>query len=329
MTSDFNSVLASDIRNFLDHKRALKKRFLTEEYALRLLDRFLSEQGINSRDGITASVLDSFIKSRRRTRPRSFNHLVGVVRRFFSWMAIQEIIAVVPTLPPLRQKTGELPPCIFSKEQAKQLLDAAARLPDSRRAKNRGATYHMAFALAYGLGLRASELSRLRLKDVDLEKQVLIVRESKFSKSRLVPFGPNITSALRKYIDCLGLQDIDGPVFSCDLDRHRRRPVTRNSLTRVFHQLITQLNIHAKPGENSPRLHGLRHSMAVGTLLRWYQQGKCPSDRLIHLSTFLGHANISSTAVYLTVTSDLLTEAGNRFEKFAQPIIESTANDDT
>ena len=69
-----------------------------------------------------------------------------------------------------------------------------------------------------------------------------------------------------------------------------------------------------------PRVHDLRHSFAVGTLLRWYREGADPAARLLHLSTFLGHVDPASTAVYLTITADLLQAAGERFERFAAPL---------
>ena len=70
-----------------------------------------------------------------------------------------------------------------------------------------------------------------------------------------------------------------------------------------------------------PRAHHLRHSFAVGTLLRWYREGINPAERLLHLSTFLGHVDPSSTAVYLTITAELLQEASDRFARFAAPLL--------
>jgi len=75
-----------------------------------------------------------------------------------------------------------------------------------------------------------------------------------------------------------------------------------------------------------PRLHCLRHSFAVGTLLRWYREGIEPQDRLLHLSTFMGHVQPSSTAVYLTITADLLREANQRFERFASPLLKGVTS---
>ncbi len=71
---------------------------------------------------------------------------------------------------------------------------------------------------------------------------------------------------------------------------------------------------------SAPRLHSLRHSFAVGCLLRWYRQGLDPAARLHQLSTFMGHVDPVSTAVYLTITPTLLHEANRRFEAFAEPI---------
>ena len=68
-------------------------------------------------------------------------------------------------------------------------------------------------------------------------------------------------------------------------------------------------------------MHCLRHSFAVGTLLRWYREGLDPGSRLLQLSTFMGHVNPKSTAVYLTITTDLLTEASCRFERWAAPLL--------
>jgi len=85
-------------------------------------------------------------------------------------------------------------------------------------------------------------------------------------------------------------------------------------------QLMQALGIAAPAGVSPPRMHSLRHSFAVGCLLRWYRQGLDPAARLHRLSTFMGHVDPSSTAVYLTITPALLQEANRRFEGFAAPI---------
>ena len=87
---DFRSPLADGIRAFVAYKRALRRRFDTEERALRLLDRYLCEQKI------TAETLERFLASRRRERPRSYNHLLGVLRRLLDWLVGQEVLDCSP-----------------------------------------------------------------------------------------------------------------------------------------------------------------------------------------------------------------------------------------
>jgi integrase len=95
--------------------------------------------------------------------------------------------------------------------------------------------------------------------------------------------------------------------------------------SQVFHHLVTALDFTVPEGVSPPRLHDLRHSFAVGCLLRWYRDGLDPSTRLHHLATFLGHVDPASTAVYLTVTPGLLGEANQRFEAFTEPVWQEAA----
>jgi integrase len=94
------------------------------------------------------------------------------------------------------------------------------------------------------------------------------------------------------------------------------RAVSPGTVSQTFHRLVAN-RFDIRPGVAAPRLHCLRHSFAVGTLLRWYRAGVDPGVRLIHLSTFLGHVDPASTAWYLTITTELLDAANERFEQFA------------
>jgi site-specific recombinase XerD len=316
----FRSFLAGEIERFLSHHRALGKRFDSEEHALRLLDRFLLEQDVKGLDEITPALLEVFLTSRPRTRARSYNHLLNVLQRLFRWLVSQDVLPRSPVLARARRSTEHRAPFLFEPGQVERLLACAAKLPDGPHACQRGITYRMIFALMYGLGLRVSEAARFCRKDLDLERRCLHIHQTKFAKSRLVPFGPRTAKALQRYLQqherdrCLSPHD---PLFS--LAEEGRRRLDSKSISRTFHQLLPELNLTVPPGVTPPRLHCLRHSFAVSTLLRWYRAGVDPGARLMHLSVFLGHVNPASTAVYLTVTADLLEEANRRFERFAAP----------
>lgn len=98
-SSGFHSCIAAEITRFLEHHRALGKRFANEEHALRLLDRYLVEQEVLAIEQVTPAVLESFLTSRPRNTVRSYNHLVSVLGRVFRWLVAQQRLASISTLP--------------------------------------------------------------------------------------------------------------------------------------------------------------------------------------------------------------------------------------
>ena len=319
----FESVLADPITRYLAAKRSMGCRFDTEDRHLRLLDRYLVDQGIRCIGDVTSSCLDAFLASRPRAPGVSCNDLLGVVRRLLEWMVDQQELEASPlTTQPQRQSARRLP-YLYDPETIRRILDYAAELPDGQRCRHRGPTYATIFALLAGLGLRIGEVSRLQCGDVDLQGEVLLVRNSKFGKSRMVPFGPRLTARLRAYAALreqrLGFPVPDAPFFTWN----GRSTVVTNSIRNAFRDhIMPRLALEVPSGTRAPCVHGLRHTFAVRTLLRWYRDGIDPQARLNHLSTLLGHVGIHSTAVYLTITSDLLASANQRFEAFASSAVQ-------
>ena len=314
---DLRSVLAGPLRRFLEHKRALNRKYRTEERDLRVFDRYLAEKGITSWEGIDSALIDRFLQWRNRPSARGHNLLLYVLRQFFAWAVAQRLTATNPVTARPRRVTSRRVPYLFDLNDMRSLLHAARQLPDNSRATRRALVYETAFALLYGLGLRAGEAARLRLGDVDRAQSVLLVRETKFGKSRFVPMGPNLARHLAAYVDTVHgtAANPEAPLFSF----RPGRCIHPDTLSHTFRQLLPALDLRLPRGVATPRLHDLRHSFAVGTLLRWYRDGIDPQTRLIQLSTFLGHASPASTAVYLTITEDLLAEAHRRFHTFARP----------
>ena len=319
--SGYTSCMADKITAFLAYKRALGRKFYTEDRALRLFDRYLFENGIAHLDNITPMLIEGFLTSRPRKSPRSYNHLLGVIRCLFSWLVGQGILDISPVKVHPRRATTKRQPFLFGLSEAKKLLAAADNLLDNHHALLRGPTYSTIFALLYGLGLRVGEVSRLCVKDVDLNRRLLVIRETKFAKSRLVPFGPRMAKKLDTYFCLRGELKSDSPVFSFT----RNKPVHPCTISQTFHNMLPALNLDIPPGIHPPRLHDLRHAFATGTLLRWYRAGIDPASRLIHLATFLGHVSPSSTAVYLSITHDLLEQANERFERLGNAAVKGVS----
>jgi integrase len=310
--------IADAVERFIAHKRAHGRKYHSEARELALLVRFAAEHQAGCLNELTPALLEDFLASRPRPHPRSFNHLLGVVRCLLDWAVTWQLLQASPLRARRRRVTSQRIPFLFDPARARRLLDAAAALPDNPRAPARGPAYHAIFALCYGLGLRAGEACGLRLGDVDTERSLLVVRGGKFGKHRLVPYGPRMAGLIGEQVARrarAGVMDAQAPLFTFD----GQRPVHPGTASQAFHHLVATLELPVPDGVSPPRLHDLRHSFAVGCLLRWYREGIDPAARLCQLSTFMGHVEPRSTSVYLTMTPPLLAEAGRRFEAFAAP----------
>jgi len=317
----FRSVMGSDIEQFLAHKRALGRRYDVEENTLALFDAYLVANHVTGLPEISVALIDRFLTSRPRPRPRSYNHLRCTLGRLFAWLVGQGRLDRTPVQSGPRRGTYQRQPFIFDAAHARRLLDLVQTLPNKGGTVQRGQTYHAMFAILYGLGLRVGEVCRLTVADADFERCLLVIRETKFYKSRLVPFGPKLAELLKAYLQSKTRQGSnctpDAPLFAL----RGGRAINPCTVSQTFHQLVPRLALAVPPGCSPPRLHDLRHSFAVGTLLRWYRSGADPQAHLLALATFLGHVDVNSTAVYLTTTQPLLEEANRRFEAFATPAL--------
>jgi integrase/recombinase XerD len=175
----------------------------------------------------------------------------------------------------------------------------------------------MLILLLYAAGLRIGEVLSLRLTDVDLTAGVLTIRESKFYKTRLAPMSLALTGALGEYVAQRAKDHpaaLDGAVF---LTR-TGTPVARHTAENAFRRLRVRAGVlRHDGGRYQPRLHDLRHAFAVHRLISWYRQGAEVQRLLPQLATYLGHIHIAATQRYLTLTPELLSAAGRRFERYA------------
>ena len=178
-------------------------------------------------------------------------------------------------------------------------------------------TFRTLLLLLYGAGLRVSEALSLNLRDVGLQEAVLVIRDTKFFKTRLVPLGRELNDVITEYAKqrkkAKHSQSGDAPFFVTRLGAR----VPLYLLQRGFRRLRTQAGVRREDGARyQPRLHDLRHAAAVHRLTAWYREGKNVQRLLPLLSTYLGHVDIVSTQLYLTVTPEVLHEANKRFAKY-------------
>lgn len=188
-------------------------------------------------------------------------------------------------------------PHIFSPEQLLQLLDATVHLRP--KGSLRPLTYYTLFGLLAATGLRISEAMRLTMDDVTSDG--LVIRKTKFRKSRLVPFHETTQAALQHYLERRQLIAGCARVFVST----KGGALTYAMINGTFHYLVKRAGLSLKP-EHRPRIHNLRHLYAVRTL------ESCPAGydgarrHILALSTYLGHAHVTDTYWYLQSTPQLM-----------------------
>jgi len=207
-------------------------------------------------------------------------------------------------------------PYIYTAKQLSLLLETALSYP-SPYASLRPLSLYTMLILAYCAGLRVGEIARLKLKDVDLVAGTIDVRNSKFFKARRLPLSSTAVSALAKYLKVRQQLGISSDPAT-EVFWNQRRPYSLITTEQLLRDVIRRAGVNTKIGRGGPRVHDLRHTFVVHRMTAWYRQGINPQSRLPYLAAYLGHRDIHSTLVYLTITQELLQHASGLL-KSAEP----------
>ncbi|NSW87272.1 MAG: tyrosine-type recombinase/integrase [Syntrophobacteraceae bacterium] len=305
--------LAKAVDSYLTLKRSLGAVFSAEARILRSFARALGDILL---DDINREATYGFC---RGTGPptRWWERKHYTLRDFFVYLVTRGHMSSspLPELAPRIPRSFE--PYIYSREELQRLLDSTEILADNRSPLQH-TTFRTLLLVLYGAGLRPSEALRLRCCDVDLDDRVLAIWDTKFFKSRLVPIGTALTVALHTYRNARKDLPMPADARSAFFASRTGGAISLSRLEKVFVRLRKHAGIRSSPGARwQPRLHDMRHAFAVHRLVAWYREGADVQACLPLLSTYLGHANVSGTQAYLTMTPELLAEASKRFERYA------------
>ena len=204
-------------------------------------------------------------------------------------------------------------PHVYTDAEVHALLDAATELrPRSGLRAQSVLTY---LGLLACTGMRPREPLRLTRADVDLQAKVLTVRQTKFSKSRIVIVDPTAASALREYAS-LRDRRVSSPQSATFFLSDDGSALTYRKALWAFQLLRRKLGWVKKQGYQLPRLYDLRHSFVCRRLLAWHRNGIDVQVALPSLSTYLGHVKVTDTYWYVTAIPDLMNTVNERFERF-------------
>jgi site-specific recombinase XerD len=308
----FQGPLGSHFRGFIKHLQSLGITVHVYQRHLGSFERYLRDHGITTLATIDRKSIDDWNSSWGAQNELNRHNRLFAVARLLSFLVGHQLIATSPVSQVMPRRRHSLPPHIYSHTEIRGILKAASMLPDRPMLAYRGQTYRMLFLTLYTLGLRRSEALELRLEDVDFTHHSLTVREGKFRKGRVLPFGPRYGAALQRYIaKHPWLRKAPGDAY---LFPARQGRLSGVSLKPVLDKILRDMRVVAKAGTRRPTVHSLRHSFAVHRIERWHRERADLGAKLPLLSAFMGHVDIGSTQVYLTMTPERLRLIGDAFE---------------
>lgn len=312
----FGSVLGGLIRNHITLMRTRGYRYQTQARWLWRFDRFLQAHPELSDEPVPV-----LLRHWAAARPTA-NHAAECEKlaRVLGKALHRLDPATMPKRPdprPGQQVARQWRrPYIYSAQEVRRLLDIAQSYP-SPRSPLRPVSLYTMLVLAYCCGLRLGELARLDVGDVDLAAGAITIRETKFFKSRILPLADSALAALKEYLEmrhkAKAPQSPESGLFWHDQGNAR---YTSSAIAYCLVDILRRAGLKPSQGKIGPRIHDLRHSFVVNRILEWYRAGINPQDKLPFLATYLGHRDIHSTLVYITVTRDLLEQANQRFRRF-------------
>jgi integrase len=299
-----SSALTQQLDGYLTMRRALGFKLKEPARLLRHYVAYLDSIGAGI---ITVDSAMAWATSAAQASPWYVSLRMGAVRGFARHMASLDPATEVPPPDLLAAQYERLVPFLYSADDVAALMDAAGRC----RTPLVGATYRTLIGLLAVTGMRVGEAIHLDRDDVDWDQSVLVVRDSKFGKSREVALHLSALAALKEYALIRDRHCPDPHTKAWFISSTGTRLIYNNVHLR-FHRLTQVVGLVPRSPRCRPRIHDLRHTFAATTLLGWYQSGEDVAAKMALLSTYLGHIEPVSTYWYLTATPELMQLVAQR-----------------
>jgi integrase/recombinase XerD len=296
--------MMASVETYLAVRRAVGFTLSNTEYLLRSFANFATD--LKDTHIRTATAIDwaSQAKSvaQRHTRHRT-------ICRFAQYLRIEDSRHELPPANHFGYRKTRRIPHIYSRDEIDGLVLAATRLPSTDLLLPK--TYAALISLLAATGLRISEALHLLVSDIT--SNGLLIRRTKFQKNRLVPLHATAVTGLARYLTHRQARCGGDHVFISD----EGQPLVYWKVHSMFRTLLKSAGI--KPsGGRWPRIHELRHTLAVRALESSPTGRQRIGQHMLALATYLGHVNINATYWYLETTPELLLDIAVVAENFVQ-----------
>ena len=314
MMNEFKSTVATELREYLSIRRMTleKGSYEVDYHTLSDFDSFFAARGATEK-AVTEELINGWIQRlRNKNHSRTVSNKVSCLRCFLKYLRYCGVTVFMPQCPKWHE---DYVPYIFSDSEMEEIF----RCVDKAAA---GDKKHFEIAmlirLLYGCGLRHGEALKLIRSDVDFKRGILLLRQPKNKKQRIVPMHQSLTKMLMRYCAALGIYDKpDAFVFpgstpdsSADMSDMRAK----------FRAVLKSAKVYIppeKPGRRGQCIHCLRHLFAVKSFAHAEKNGRETADSVPYLSVYLGHFDMDGTEKYLRFSSDIFPEHTEMFEAYS------------
>jgi integrase len=301
--------LPEAIEDYILLRQSLGLKFVAGARELRHFASFLEKKCATH---VTIALALEWATKSPKAFPMAGAKRIAFVRGFTRHWSATDPRTQIPPESMLPFRPNRAHPYLYSEEEIERLLIAARQMIP--RGGLRGRTYYCVLGLLAVTGLRISEVVNLKRPDVDFDESVLVVRKSKFGRTRLVPIHPSTSAELTDYAVARD-ELFPRPATDAFFLNEDGRPLLEGTVQARFRELSRKTGLRTPDAARGPRLHDFRHRFAIHTLTRWYRDGQDIERLLPVLSTFLGHVKVSCTYWYISVEPELMGAATRRLER--------------
>jgi integrase/recombinase XerD len=320
MNKDFYGIYASYMRELVELKRNLGFKYISGEFVLSVLDKFSIERN-ETTVGISKELSDAWCRKRNNESDSYHYKRCFILHSLSSFLCKKGIRSYIPQLPPVK---NTFIPYIFSKKEIEIIFSACDNLQSGNN-DLRSTIFIMPALIRtlYGTGMRISEALALINRDVNLQDNYFVLRDTKNGTDRLIPFSTSLSEVLKEYVSYRNKLPINISGETPFFITLRGSFCDRDVIYRRFCKVLMLANIP----KDQVRLHDLRHTFAVHSLATMAEAGMDLYCSLPVLSTYLGHQSLRATNSYVRLTSDMYPElikkidliCFNVFPKLLQP----------
>lgn len=306
---EYKSIYAPFINDFINYKRGLGYKYESEMYTFRIFDCFLINKEVSS-IGLTKELVELWAEKRPNESNKTRYTRLATISCFSVYLNNLGYVSHIPKLP---SKKSDFIPYIFSHEQIEKFFIAV----DSLDITYKSITTHIypaLFRLLYGCGLRISEALSLECSDVNLEENYLIIRKenAKNQEERIIPFTESLSEVLTQYNEYVKTYRLRKRASNYFFVNKYGQRCNRSTAYEWFRKVLFVARI--QHNGKGPRLHDLRHTFCVHSLINMNDEKLDLYYALPILSKYVGHKNLEATERYIHLTSEMLPKIVDKME---------------